>query len=86
VRVHETGSSPAFRSRDSFPTGPHSKIRPLIDELKADGFTFVDMPAGEMVTLLQLRKLASRVDSQPLARWLEKRLLPLPALAALLAA
>lgn len=80
------GRKIAFRSRDSFPTGPHSKIRPLIDELKTDGFTFVDMPAGEMVTLLQLRKLASRVDSQPLARWLEKRLLPLPALAALLAA
>lgn len=44
------------------------------------------MPAGEKVTLLQLRKLADRVESRPLTRRLEKRQLLLPALAAPLAA
>lgn len=80
------GRKVAFRTRDSFPTGGQSKLRPQIEDLKAAGFVFVDMSAGEMVTILQLRKLASIVDRAAFERWLEKRLLPLPALASLLTA
>ncbi len=73
-----------FRTRDSFPLGAQSKLRPQIDELKALGFVLIDMSAGEMVTLLQLRKLSGAVNKRAFESWLEKRLLPLPGLARLL--
>lgn len=80
------GRKIAFRTRDSFPAGPQSRAKPHIDELKALGFIFVDMGAGEMVTLLQLRRLAGLVERDGFENWLEKRLLPLPGLAKLLTA
>jgi len=66
--------------------GLQSKLRPQIEELKSAGFIFIDMSASEIVTILQLRKLSSVIDRPALERWLEKRLLPLPALSALLTA
>lgn len=80
------GRKIAFRTRDAFPMGPQSKLRPQIEELKAAGFLFVDMSASEIVTILQLRKLSAAVERPALERWLEKRLLPLPGLSALLTA
>lgn len=78
------GRKIAFRTRDAFPMGPQSKAKPQLDELKNQGFVFVDMAAGEMVTLLQLKRLAGAIEREAFENWLEKRLLPLPGLAKLL--